>query len=171
VTLRLAECGKDGQGYSFGRDKQWFAEIAPALRFIAKMLVTVAGASAATYGVPAVSSAAASLLGSINKDALESVTSDLCADLSSDIRDGIDAVAERGGLPDLTADGHVERALGKSFRALREALNSLDRTGQRYGLEKCVADNGDAAWVLPEPDVKAKFVREGKAAFVFRMAS
>jgi hypothetical protein len=170
VTLRLARCGEDGQGYSFGRDRQWFKKIAPALRFITKTLVTVAGASAAAYGVPAVSSAAASLLCSINKDALDSVMSDLCADLSSDIRDGIDAVAERGELPDLSADGHVEQALGKSFRALREALNNLDRTGQHYGLEKCIAENGDVAWILPEPDVKAKFKREGKAAFVFRMA-
>jgi hypothetical protein len=84
------------------------------------------------------------LLGSINKDALESVVSDLCANLPNDIRDGIDAVAEHGELPNLTADGHVERALGKSFRALREALNRFDPAGLHYGLEKCVADNGDA---------------------------
>jgi hypothetical protein len=67
-----------------------------------------------------VSSAAASLLGSINKDTLDSVMSDLCADLSSDIRDDIDAVAEGGELPVLSADGHVELTLGKIFLTLRE---------------------------------------------------
>jgi hypothetical protein len=64
------------------------------LRFIEKTLVT-----AAAYGVPEVSSAAASLLGIINKDTLDSVMSDLFTDLSRDIRDCIDAVAEREELP------------------------------------------------------------------------
>jgi hypothetical protein len=94
--------------------------------------------------------------------------SDLCADLSSDIRDDIDAVAERGELPDLSADGHLERALGKNFRTLREALSRFDPAGQHYGLEKYVANNGGVAWALP--DVMAKFKRDGKAAFMFRMA-
>jgi hypothetical protein len=82
-----------GQEYSFGRDRERFARIAPALRFIAKRLLL--------SRVPAVSSAA-------RKYALDSIMSDLCADLSSDMPGGINAVAERGDLPDMSADGHVE---------------------------------------------------------------
>jgi hypothetical protein len=127
------ECGEDEQGYSFRRDRQWFATIAPALRFIEKALVTDAGASVAAYGVRAVSSAAASLLGSINKDTLDSVMSDLCAELSSDIRDGIDAVAERGELPDLCGANS-----GKEFPHIKRAVEPFDTAEQHYALEEHV---------------------------------
>jgi hypothetical protein len=67
-----------------------------ALPFIAKRLLL--SPEQVRLHLASVSSLAASLLGSVNKDALDSVTSDLCVDPSSDIRHGIDTVAERGYL-------------------------------------------------------------------------